>query len=93
MITLYEDNVLRVKTEVVEGDLYIHMDVWIKDREHIENVCKGLVEEVLAMGVPEVFCMIANDDDKLKKFASYYGFVKDCDVDGTNYEVWVKELE
>jgi hypothetical protein len=36
--------------------------------------------------------MIDYDNESLKKFASYYGFVKDYVAEDTVYEVWVKEL-
>lgn len=92
MITIYEDDVVRVRTEVLENDLFVHFDVLKKDRQYIEQVISELTQHFLSEGITEVFCTIQNNNNKLKEFASYYKFVKDYDVEGTDYEVWVKEL-
>lgn len=94
---LYKSDYVQFDLELVDGYYYIHVDILKKDENTRDQVSKtwiGLQEYLLSKGITEVSALIEQDNDKLKEFASSYGFKKELELeeDGKPYEIWIVEL-
>jgi len=93
---VYKDSVLQLFLEQhVYWGLFIHCYVcgWNKKTiKHLSDVWDNFLDEIKSKGFDKVHAAVLEEDDKLRKFSSYFGFISTgtfiTDTDGNIREVF-----
>ena len=79
MISLIDNEMVHLKVQLLEGLPFIHLEVkqWspLLARQY-KKTWKKILRDMGALGYGEVFILIPDDDPKLYKFETMFGFTE-----------------